>query len=333
MRVNRDASGMTLVRWRTGLRRVLPLLVLLCSIALPGQAQTTATLSGTVSDDSGARIPGATVIVKNAEIGLTRTTETDGQGSYTVASLPVGTYTVMAEKPGFSKKSLSGIVLQIDQKVHVDITLGIAEAAEMVTVDSATPLVNTSTSDLGNVIENKRIVELPLNGRQFVELALLTVGATSGATKGGTATAFQLAGPMVSVNGARPNQNEFTLDGISITDNLFNTISMSPSVDAIQEFKVQSGLYSAESGSRGGAQVNILIKSGTNDVHGSVFHFLRNEVLDAKNYFDRADQPIPSFKQNQFGFTLGGPIRKSQTLISGNYEWLFLIGPPRVKPN
>ena len=323
MRVNRDASWTTtLLHWRACLVRVLPLLVLLCSTAPPGQAQTTATISGTVSDDSGARIPAATVIVRNAEIGLTRTTETDGEGSYTVASLPVGNYTVVAEKAGFSKKTLSGIVLQIDQKVHVDITLGVAGAAEMVTVDSATPLVNTSTSDLGNVIENKRIVELPLNGRQFVELALLTVGATSGATKGGTATAFQLAGPMVSVNGARPNQNEFTLDGISITDNLFNTISMSPSVDAIQEFKVQSGLYSAESGSRGGAQVNILLKSGTNDVHGSVFHFLRNEVLDAKNYFDRPDRPIPPFKQNQFGFTLGGPIKRNQTFIFGNYEGL-----------
>jgi hypothetical protein len=322
MRLNHYCSGITLASWRPSLLCVLPLLILMCSIAPSVHAQTTATLSGTVSDDSGALIPGATVTARNAEIGLTRTTGTDEHGSYTVSSLPVGSYTLMAGKQGFAKKTLSGIVLQIDQKAHVDITLSVAEAAEVVTVNSEAPLVNTTTSDLGNVIENKRIVELPLNGRQFVELALLTVGASSGATKGGTATAFQLAGPMVSVNGARPNQNEFTLDGVSITDNLFNTISMSPSVDAIQEFKVQSGLYSAESGSRGGAQVNILLKSGTNAFHGSVFHFLRNEVLDAKNYFDRADQPIPPFKQNQFGFTLGGPIRKNQTFIFGNYEGL-----------
>jgi hypothetical protein len=298
------------------------LLIFTCSITPSVHAQTTATISGTVSDSSGALIPKATVTVRNEEIGLTRTIDTDEQGAYTISTLPVGTYIVTAEKQGFSKKTLTGIVLQIDQKAHIDISLGVAETTEMVTVDSAAPLVNTITSDLGNVIENKRIVELPLNGRQFVELALLTVGASSGATKGGTATAFQLAGPMVSVNGARPNQNEFTLDGVSVTDNLFNTISLSPSVDAIQEFKVQSGLYSAESGSRGGAQVNILLKSGTNDFHGSVFHFLRNEVLDAKNFFDRADRPIPPFKQNQFGFTLGGPISRDKTFFFGNYEGL-----------
>lgn len=298
---------------------------LLMSAAVPfglagAAVQTTATLLGTVTDQQGAVIPGAAVKAQNVSTGLSRAVTTDEQGHYTIAFLPVGTYTITIEKHGFAPGTVADVVLQIDQRARVDITLVIAGSTETVDVNARAPLINSVSSDIGAVIENTRIVELPLNGRQFIELAFLTAGATSAATKGGTASSLQLAGPMVSVNGARANQNEFTLDGVTITDNLFNTINMSPSVDAIQEFKVQSGLYSAESGHRGGAHVNIILKSGTNDLHGSLFYFLRDEALDAKNFFDAPDQPIPPFSQDQFGFTLGGPIKKNRLFYFGSYE-------------
>jgi Carboxypeptidase regulatory-like domain len=299
------------------------LLLLLAGLLAPSAvAQTTATLSGTASDEAGAVLPGAVVTLKNVETGLTRTAKTNDQGLYTVSFLPVGTYSLTVEHQGFQGKTLSGIILQVDQKARVDITLSVAATAATVTVNAEAPLVNTASSDLGEVIENKRIVDLPLNGRQFSQLILLTAGATSGSIQGGVASGFQVGGAMVSVNGARANQNEFTLDGVSITDDLFNTLNMSPSVDAIEEFKVQSGLYSAETGQEGGAHVNIVLKSGTDKFHGSLFEFLRNDKLDAKNFFDRPDRPIPAFRQNQFGFTFGGPIRKDKSFFFGNYEGL-----------
>lgn len=284
---------------------------------------TTANIEGYVTDPQGAVIVGARVTARNVATNLERSTVTNASGLYSLRLLPIGTYELTVEAEGFQTEVLKGITLEIDQTARIDIELPVGTTTETITVTAAPPITETANATIGEVIENRRITELPLNGRNFQQLALLTAGTTA-AQEGGTQGFFGTAGGGIGfvIHGGRDDQNNFLVDGINVMDHYFNSITLTPSIDAIQEFKVLQNSYSAEAGMFGSGQINISTKSGTNEFHGTVFEFLRNDKLDAKNFFDLPDRPIPPFRQNQFGFSLGGPVVKDRTFFFTAYEGL-----------
>jgi len=296
---------------------ILSIFVLFGTASLAFGQSTTATLSGSVKDPSGAVLPGVEVGVSNVQTGQRRGTVTDDSGNYLVPLLPVGEYEISFELPGFQRSVISGIILQIDQRARIDTTLELGEITDQITVQGAAPLVKSKSSEIGEVIEHQRVVDIPLNGRQFLELTFLTPAVNPG-LQGSLGSLMQQTGPKISVRGSRDYDNVFTIDGVKAQEHFFNSLSVTPSVDAIQEFKVESSNFSADKGESSGAQVNIVIKSGTNDFHGTVFEFVRNDVFDARNFFDPDE--IPPFRQNQFGFTVGGPISGDKVFFFGNYE-------------
>jgi hypothetical protein len=310
------------------IRRVVSQLFMFSAIAAVGAApvhaqKTTGSIHGTVTDPSGGAISGASVVARNAATNLERSAMTDGSAFYRLELLPAGTYTLTVEKSGFRRQVMKDIVLQIDQEARLDVSLQLGEVNQQIEVTSAPPLADTTTATIGDVIENKRIVTLPLNGRNFQQLALLTAGTASG-QQGGTQDFFGTAAGSIGfvVNGGRDDQNNFLVDGINVIDHYFNSLTLTPSIDAIQEFKVLQNSYSTEYGMFGSGQVNVSIKSGSNALHGSVFEFLRNNAFDAKNFFDQPNRPTPPFHQNQFGFSVGRPIVKDKTFWFLAYEGL-----------
>ena len=298
-------------------------LVIALIAAITRAQTTTGTFLGFVTDAQGAVIGGAKVTAINEGTGLTRNVTTNSSGEYVISLLPVGRYTLKFEAQNFKQRAIKGLVLELDQKAKIDAALEVGQITEVVSSEdnSGAPLTRTETAEAGTVIQNKRIVDLPLNGRQFLQLAQLTPGVAVNAPGGFGQQLAGVSGPRITVVGARESDNYFTVDGVVFTDPFYNTLSAPLSVDAIQEFKVQSNLYSAESGTLGGAQINIAIKSGANDLHGSAYGFLRNDNLDARNFFDTTK---PEFRQNQFGGTIGGPVIKGKAFFFGNYEGLRL---------
>jgi hypothetical protein len=239
------------------------------------------TILGTVHDESGAIIRGAKVTVNHASTGLVREEKSNDAGEYLFAQLPVGAYTVTAEQPGFKKAERDNVLLQVDDKLRVDLTLSVGAVSETVAVDASAPVISTDSATVGNVMDNKTVTELPLNGRNFLQLNLLVPGANQG-VKG---SQNQTQGGSISVNGAREQANNFLLDGVDNNDLAINQYSVAISTEAIQEFKVQESSYTAEFGRSGGAQINIATKSGSNQFHGVAYEYLRNADLDAKNFF------------------------------------------------
>jgi hypothetical protein len=285
---------------------------------------TTGSIVGTVTDPSGALVPNATITVTDMGTNSETRTTTDQTGTYVVTPLPIGLYSVSVEAKGFKKFVTTGIQLNVQDRLRVDATLQLGQAAETVQVESAAPLLETGTSTLGQVVGSQRIVDLPLNGRFFTRLAVLTTGTVptpSGARDENTGG--------FSANGVRPYQNNFILDGVdnnSLSEDLVSQASfvVGPPPDAIAEFRVETNSMSAEYGRSGGAVLNVNIKSGTNNLHGTAYEFLRNSAMDAKNYYDPGDQPIPAFKQNQFGFSLGGPAVLPK-LYNGHDKTFFFL--------
>jgi Carboxypeptidase regulatory-like domain len=251
---------------------------------MPGLAQTTTgSIVGTIADSTGAVVANAAVTVTNIDTGATTKTTSDSSGNYVVTPLPVGRYTVTVEARGFKKSINEGITLNVQDRIGVNVTLEVGQVTETVEVQAAAPALQTDTSYLGQVIESQKIVDLPLNGRFFTRLAVLTAGVapTAPGARDERTGGF-------SANGVRPYQNNYLLDGIdnnSLSEDLTNEASfvVGPSPDAIAEFRVQTNSMSAEFGRSGGAVMNVTLKSGTNQFHGSVFEFLRNSAFDAKN--------------------------------------------------
>ena len=252
---------------------------------------------------------------RNVQTGLERQTQTTERGNYTIPLLPVGTYDISAEKDGFKKSVQAGIVLRVDERARVDIQLQVGASTESIQVTAEIPLTQTETSSVGSVIDNQKVVEMPLNGRQFYSLALLVPGVAPPAQ--GSILSFRGG---FNVAGASELNNNFTLNGLENNDQLLSAPAFRPSVDAIQEFKILTGIFPAEYGRNSGSQVIVTTKAGGNTVHGSAFEFLRNQVTDAKNYFTPVNTAIPAFKQNQFGGTLGGPIVRNKTFFFASYE-------------
>jgi hypothetical protein len=284
----------------------------------------TGEITGTVTDASGAVVAGASVIILNPGTNLRRSISTNTSGIFSAPALPPGTYSVRVEATGFTAQVRNDVELQVAQVARLDFSLQVGSVTETIEVAGGAPLLETETTAIGTVIENRRIVELPLNGRNYLQLASLIPGATTNAAPsrvaqlrlGGARADFNL-----NISGQRFTFNNYTLDGLENTDLNFNTYMLLPSIDALQEFKVESGVFAAEYG-RGTSQVNVITRSGTNTLHGVLFEFLRNHKLDAKNYFDRPAEPIPPFKRNQFGATVGGPVTIPK-LVDGRDRLFF----------
>lgn len=300
--------------------------VWLAFLALPilGQRDT-GIITGTVRDSTGAVIPQARVVVTEAatEVQAFGTTS-DEAGRYTAPALKPGEYVVTVEREGFRREVRRGVVLQVNQVAVVDITLQLGQVTETVEVTEAPPLLRTESAELGEVVEHRRVVDLPLNGRFFVNLVHLAAGVTPPAPvqnpNNNVFLGARAGQPGVQVNGQRPGSNNYTIDGIDNAESTVGNIILYPPIDAIQEFRVQTSNQEAEFGKNPGATINVVIRGGTNDVRGNVYHFHRNNALDAKNFFDRPDQPIPPFKLNQYGATLGGPISRNRAFFFGFYE-------------
>lgn len=277
---------------------------------------------GTIRDSSGAVVAGANVTVKEVQTNAEHQVKTGSDGTYVVTELIPGSYTVTVEHEGFQRAVQAPFKLDLNQVVRVDITLVVGSVSQQVEVTAAEPLVETQTSSIGQVIDQARVDALPLNGRDFVQLAYLTPGVNagpSGIVQQGNIPENERANGSIQANGLTATNNNFLLNGFDNNEQQIGFEVIQPSVDAIQEFKVQTNSFGADIG-RGGAVVNVVLKSGTNQFHGNLFEFLRNSVFDAKNYFDSPTLPIPPFKQNQFGGTLGGPIVKNHTFFFVDYQ-------------
>ncbi|MGD0362760.1 MAG: carboxypeptidase-like regulatory domain-containing protein [Bryobacteraceae bacterium] len=289
----------------------------------PAWAQVSASISGRVEDASGSPVAGARVTVKSLETGASRTADTTADGNYRVLSLPLGAQEVKAGKPGFKAALRTGINLRVGQEAVVNLRLEVGELAQQVTVSEQAPVVNTTAASVAGLVGGSEVKDLPLNGRSFDNLITLNPGSInySAMKSSGTSTSD---GNTFSVEGRRTAENLFLLNGIEYTG--ASQLAVTPGgvsgellgIDAIREFNVLTDTYGAEYGKRAGAQVSVATQAGTNAVHGTLFEFLRNSALDARNFFDQGS--TPPFRRNQFGGALGGPLRKNKLFLFGNYE-------------
>jgi hypothetical protein len=304
--------------------RILALVVVCVFLACPSFAQTLGTIGGEVRDSSGAIVPGATITATNKATNATREAQSNTSGEYNFAAMQPGVYDVKAELPGF-RTVTQAVELQVAGAARLNFKMEVGELAESMVVSAVAPLISTENATVGTVIENRRIVELPLNGRNYLSLVALSPNVSAefagagqaGDRQGGTRSQQQL-----SISGQRREFNYFTLDGVDNTDVNFNTYIFLPSVDALEEFKVQTGIYSAEFG-RAASQVNVVTKSGSNNLHGSVFEFHRNDALDSRPYAFTAAQAAQRkapFKWNQYGYTAGGPVWRNKLFFMSNFE-------------
>jgi hypothetical protein len=307
------------------LSRVYAVVLLLVSfefllIAIPGAAQVDrGAIVGTVSDPSGARIASARVTLTNLATGQPVRIVTDDEGNYNAKLLRIGAYSVSATKQGFETTIEASVDVAVNQAVRVDLVLRLGSASETVQVTGAPPLLQTESSSLGTIETEQRIDDLPLNGRDFIQLAYLGPGANGGQTGtnvSGGVFENERADEAISVNGLRVSNNNFLLNGVDNNEFGLGGVIVLPPPDAIQEFKTEESSMSAEFG-RGGAAVNVVLKSGANQFHGGLYEFIRNDKLDAVNYFNQGQQP---FKRNQFGALFGGPIKKNRTFVFADYQ-------------
>jgi hypothetical protein len=305
-----------------GVVRVLVVAILVPRL-LAAQA-VTGTILGTVTDDTGAILPGATVTLTHTETGRTRVVVADAAGEFTAPSLPTGTYRLVVELQGFKTISIADIHLGVDQRLRFGVKLEVGAVSETVTVVGASPLVQTSSSELGTTVSEEQIRLLPLNGRNFVSLTRTVPGVVRGipgANIDGAGSLAWRASASFSANGQRPRDNNYILDGVDNNETWLQTVVIFPAIDSLDEFKLQTSTYSAEFGRSLGGVVNIQIKSGANAFKGSGYEFLRNDAFDANNFFNnRAGREKPDFSQHQFGGTLGGPVIRSKTFFFGSYQ-------------
>ena len=313
-----------------GIRRLSLSCFILAFTALVAFAQVdTGTIAGSVRDSQGASVASATVtFVDIATNGVTKT-ETDEKGDYVSPPLRPGTYKVQAEAKGFKTQTRATIALQVQDRLRVDFDMAVGSVSENIVVTAEVPNVQTDTSSLGQVVGTAQIEELPLNGRDYIQLATLSTGVvrTSSGTNGNSGGSSTGGQNSFVANGTRGTLNNFLLDGIDNNSNDNGGVVLRTNVDAIQEFKIQTNSYSAEFGRSGGAVVNAIIKSGTNRYHGNLFEFFRNSALDARDYFEPAGEKKASYKQNQFGGTFGGPIVKDKLFFFGDYQGTSIRNP------
>ena len=316
--------------------------MLVLAFALWGQLAVaqTGSINGVVQDDSGAVIPGATVVVRNVDTGISRTLMSDGQGRYQALNLPPGSYQVEGQSAGFQTELRSGITLTIGRQAVVNFSMRVGEVTQTVEVTGEAPLIETRSSTLGALVNQQTIESMPLNGRSWDQLALLQTGVIEYGGGSGSGFGGNSTGTKFSVSGSRAYSNSFLLDGTDINGHGNSTpggaAGVNMGVDAIREFQVITNAFSAEHGRSTGAVVSAVTKSGTNQFHGSLFEFHRNDELDAAEYgfFDNPEEDVvarPPFVQNQFGGAIGGPILQDRTFFFAAYEGMRIRrGTPNV---
>jgi hypothetical protein len=298
-------------------------ILLLTLLASATGAQSSAALQGQVSDPAGAVIVGATVIARHEATALERTVETDDKGNYQIAAIPVGNYNVRVRAPGFQSQVVENLIVEVGRTVVQDFQLRVGDIEKEVIVASNGSLIERATTSVSHVLDSRMVQELPLNGRYFIDLGLLLPGSvtppqgafSSAPMRGVGALAFNTAGN-------REETVNYLVNGITLNNETFSSISFQPSINTIQEFKVDNSTFSAEYGEHSGAIVNIATRSGSNNFHGEVFDFFRNDALDARNYFDFTRTDPPPFKRNQFGGNIGGPILRNRLFFLFSYEGL-----------
>lgn len=309
--------------WRLWLLRLFLVVPVLLACPDAGWAQVSAAISGRVEDASGAAVSGATVTVEDVETGATRVVTTDPTGNYRVLSLPIGQHEIRAEREGFQAAVRTGIKLDVGEEAVVNLRLAVGGARQEITVTEETSVVNTTTASVSGLVGEREIKDFPLNGRGFDKLITLNPGAINyTALRSPNTTTSN--GSAFAVDGQKPGDNDTLLNGVEYTGS--SQLAVTPGgvsgnllgIDAVREFNVLADDYGAEYGKREGAQVSVVTQSGSNTLHGTLYEFVRNSAMDARNYFDRGS--IPPFQQNQFGGSLGGPIKKNRLFLFGNYE-------------
>lgn len=293
-------------------RFLCALLIILSGSSLLAGQIITGTIQGLVTDQSGAVLPGVTIAVKNLDTNQVRTTVTNETGNYIAPLLAAGRYEVSAELPGFRTDVRSGLELRVEQRLNLNFVLEIGEITERLVVTETAPLVQSDTATVGTTIDAKTIVELPLAGRRFSSIGVLIPTATRMRSEASDGSEQR---DMFSVVGLPARYNNYMLDGIENNDNAISIAAIKPSMDSVMEYKILTGTYSAEYGRGGGAQVNVITKSGGNQFHGSIYEFYRNSGMDARNYFAKPDAATPPLSRHQFGFALGGPIVPDKTFF------------------
>lgn len=286
----------------------LPLFVLAIGLVVgpSASAQSTATLQGNVTDSKGGVLPNATIVARNKATSAERTTQTDSDGNYQLSSLPVGMYAIEVRVEGFKTQVADQVALEVAKTVVQNFQLDVGAISEQVLVTSDVPVVETATTSVGTVINQRTVQEIPLNGRHFVDLGLLIPGSVTPPQNGFLTAPLRGQGSFgLNTAGGREDTVNFMINGVNLNDMVQNQITFQPSINTVQEFKLDNSTFSAEYGRNSGAIVNIATRSGTNEYHGELFEFLRNEALDARNFFDARKPP---FKRNQFGFNFGGPL-------------------------
>jgi Carboxypeptidase regulatory-like domain len=301
---------------------MLPLVIVL--FAATAFSQTTASIQGTVSDQSGAAVVGAKVTVKNTALGIERTTQTSATGSYEVPALPPGIYSVQIQMAGFETQLAKEVQLEVSKNSVQNFGLKVASTTEVVTVESTAPVVETTTMTVGQTINQRTVQDIPLNGRHFVDLALLIPGTVTPPQNGFLTAPLRGQGSFAfNTAGNREDAVNFMINGVNLNDMVQNQVTFQPTINTVSEFKVDNSTYSAEYGRNSGAIVNIATRSGTDQFHGEVYDYLRNDWFDARNAFTRRGvSPIDPFKRNQFGGDLGGPIHRGTTFFFLSYEGL-----------
>src|SRR5579862_2545039 len=295
-------------------------LVVAVAVSIPTMLSaqgTSGRVVGRVSDPAGAVLANVKVTLVNEGTSVSRDTKTNESGDYDFVEVPVGTYRLEFDLKGFKKNVRHGVALDINQVITLNMTMQVGAAQEIVDVTSEAPLVETTSTQLGAVVGDRAVSELPLNSRDTYQFLQLQPGVMSTAGSSNSIVYGSNNAGAVSVNGGRGRSNNFSVNGGDANDQFVNLPTVQPSPDSIQEFRVLTNTFDAEYGRNSGSVVNVVTKSGTNRYHGDMYEFFRNKVLNARNYFE---SERPNFQQNQFGATLGGPIRKDQTFFFLSYE-------------
>src|SRR6202521_890595 len=302
------------------LLRIFVFLAILAAVSPLSAQVEQATILGTVTDSSGDVVPGAPVTVLNSGTGERRSTRSDDRGNYQVPALNIGAYEVIVEQPGFRKQTISGITLVVNQMARIDVKLEVGAVTQELTVKADAPLVQTDDATVSQLINQRDIRELPIPAnRNMFRLALMGAGMSPGPPSSVTTSGFG-PGFGIAAFGQKVHNNWIILDGAPLRTAIHGAVRMRPSVEALQEFKVEAGFYQADLGTESGAQIISAIRPGTNEFHGTVFEFLRNDVLDARNFFENPASPKKPLRRNNFGAVTSGRILRDKFFFTMNYE-------------